>query len=84
MSARLDAHAHRVLFMVEAGRESPDLPCDAIFEEDEWETIHMASARKKAPKDFSRLMDIRHHSLAAEFCGFKVRECDGFIGEKRW
>ena len=72
--------AYRVLFMVNAGRESPDAPCDTIFEEDEWKTIYMASAKKKPPKEVPRLMDIV--VMVAKFGGFKGRKCDGFPGAK--
>ena len=72
--------SYRVLFMVKAGRESPDLPCDCIFEEEEWKTIYMASAKKKPPKIIPRLMEIVR--MVAKFGGFKGRKCDGFPGAK--
>jgi len=72
--------AYRVLFMVNAGRESPDVPCDSIFEEAEWKTIYMASTKKKPSKEIPRLMDIV--VMVAKFGGFKGRKCDGFPGAK--
>ena len=72
--------SYRVLFMIKAGRESPDLPCDTIFEEEEWKTIYMASAKKAPPKIIPRLMEIV--LMVAKFGGFKGRKCDGFPGAK--
>jgi hypothetical protein len=72
--------SYRVLFMVKVGRESPDVPCDAIFEEEEWKTIYMARKKEKPPKIIPRLMEIV--KLVAMYGGFKGRKCDGFPGAK--
>jgi len=72
--------SYRVLFMIKAGRESPDLPCDTIFEEEEWRTIYMASEKKAPPKIVPRLKEIV--LMVAKFGGFKGRKCDGFPGAK--
>jgi transposase len=72
--------AYRVLFMVKVGRESPDVPCDAIFEEEEWKTIYMARKKERPPKIIPRLMEIV--KMVAMYGGFKGRKCDGFPGAK--
>lgn len=72
--------AYRVLFMVNAGRESPNIPCDSIFEDEEWKTIYMASKKKRPPQEVPRLIDIV--VMVAKFGGFKGRKCDGFPGAK--
>lgn len=50
--------AYRILFMVKAGRDAPDIPCTAIFEEGEWKTAYMCATKKRPPKNPPRLLDI--------------------------
>ena len=72
--------AYRILFMVKAGRDTPDIPCDAIFEKKEWEIAYAVENKKKPPKDPPRLRDIV--VAVAKLGGFIGRKSDGFPGAK--
>jgi len=50
--------ACRILFMVKAGRDAPDIPCSALFEEDEWKTAYTYAMKKRPPRKPPRLIDI--------------------------
>ena len=50
--------AYRIFFMVKAGRDNPNIPCTAIFEEEEWKTAYTATMKKRPPKKPPRLLDI--------------------------
>jgi hypothetical protein len=74
--------AWRVLYIMMLGRECPDLPCDAFFEEDEWQAFWVivhngrpdALTKKPSLGEFVRKV--------AEFGGFLGRNCDGDPGPK--
>jgi hypothetical protein len=69
--------AWRVLYVMMLGRECPDLPCDAVFEEDEWQAFWVivqdghpeALARKPSLSEFVRKL--------AERGGYLGRRHDG-------
>ena len=64
--------AWRVLYVMKLGRECPELPCDIIFEEDEWKSfwtiVYGPEGLEKKP-------------LLGEFVN-KVAEYGGFLGRK--
>lgn len=70
--------AWRVLYIMRLGRECPNLPCDAVFEPEEWQSLwvicHGAEAIKTTPTlgEFVRKV--------AEFGGFLARKADGDPG----
>ena len=70
--------AWRVLYVMRLGRECPELPCDVVFEEDEWQAlwiiVHGEKALHKKPSlgEFVRKL--------AEFGGFLARKSDGHPG----
>ncbi len=39
--------AWRILYMTRLGREVPELPCTAVFTEDEWQSLHKVSYPRK-------------------------------------
>jgi len=72
--------AWRVLYVMMLGRECPDLPCDVVFEEDEWQAFWVivhdghpdALAEKPSLGEFV--------NKVAEFGGFLGRKGDGHPG----
>ena len=72
--------ACRILWITKAGRATPDIPCDTIFEEDEWKTAYSCSTGKPPPKKAPRLLDII--IMIAKRGGFIGRKSDGFPGTK--
>jgi len=75
--------AWRILYLVHLGRECPDLPCSAVFEEAEWKSA-VAVARKKYGKTKTLRIEaqIREPSLGemiglvARFGGYLARKSD--------
>ena len=66
--------AWRILYVMKLGRECPTLPCDAVFEEDEWKAFWVI------------VHDGREDALAnkpslGEFVN-KIAEYGGFLGRK--
>jgi hypothetical protein len=69
--------AWRVLYVMKLGRECPELPCDAVFEEDEWQAFWVivhdghpeALAKKPSLEEFVRKV--------AEYGGYLGRKHDG-------
>ena len=70
--------AWRVLYVMKLGRECPELPCDVVFEEDEWQSLwvicHGEEALKKTPSLGQFVIKV------AEFGGFLSRKADGLPG----
>jgi hypothetical protein len=71
--------AWRVLFLTMLGRESPNMPCTAIFEAHEWQALYCFIRRKKIPpaeppslKEATRWV--------AQLGGFLGRKADGDPG----
>jgi hypothetical protein len=70
--------AWRVLYVMRLGRECPDVPCNLIFEEDEWKALWFVEYGPKAMtapptlKEFIRIL--------AKIGGFKGRKGDGEPG----
>jgi hypothetical protein len=72
--------AWRVLYVTMLGREAPDLPCSALFSEEEWKSAWSICADKPLPKRPPRLKTFL--PLIAELGGYNGREHDGPPGPK--
>lgn len=70
--------AWRILYMMKLGRECPDLPCDVVFEEDEWQSLYFMCYGEKALKKVPPLGEFV--TKVAEFGGFLARNSDGLPG----
>jgi len=72
--------AYRILMMSKLGRETPNLPCNVVFDDIEWQTVYRYHFRKSPPKDPPPLFDIVR--ILAMLGGFLGRKSDGFPGSK--
>ena len=70
--------AWRVLFLTMLGRECPEMPCDVVFDHDEWRAVYLVSERK-LPPDTPPSLD-RMVRMVAALGGFLNRKGDGFPG----
>ncbi len=70
--------AWRVLYVMKLGRDCPDLPCDVIFEEDEWQAFWVICYGEEAISEKPLLGEFV--SKIAEFGGFMNRKNDGYPG----
>ena len=72
--------AWRVLYVMRLGRVCPELPCDGVFDQDEWQAfwviVHGQQALSKKPSLGEFLIKV------AEFGGFLARPGDGPPGPK--
>ena len=72
--------AWRVLYVMTLGRQCPDLPCDAVFDEDEWQAVYTVVKEEPAPKTPPSLGTIV--VLIAMLGGYMNRKGDGEPGPK--
>jgi hypothetical protein len=72
--------AYRVLYLVKAGRDTPDVSCDAFLDKEEWEVAYQIEYKQKPPKTPPRLIDMI--VAVAKLGGFIGRKGDGFPGAK--
>ncbi len=71
--------AWRILFMVKIGREHPDLPCTALFDDDEWQALYCyVNKISDIPEHIPSLQEIVR--LVAKLGGFLGRKNDGEPG----
>jgi hypothetical protein len=70
--------AWRVLFLTMLGRECPEMPCDVVFDEAEWQAVYIVTERKPPP-DTPPTLD-RMVRMVAGLGGFLNRKSDGFPG----
>ncbi len=70
--------AWRVLYMMKLGRECPDLPCDVVFEEDEWQACWTICHGTEAIKTKPTLGELI--TAVAQLGGFLARNADGSPG----
>lgn len=70
--------AWRVLYVMRLGRECPDLPCDVVFEEDEWRALWMVSCNGESPEKTPSLQEVV--IKVAQWGGFLARKGDGQPG----
>jgi hypothetical protein len=70
--------AWRVLYLTMLGRECPELPCDVVFAEEEWQAVYIVAKRKPPPEQPPSLDQMVR--MVAGFGGFLNRKGDGFPG----
>jgi hypothetical protein len=70
--------AWRVLYLTMLGRECPELPCDVVFAEEEWQAAYIVAKRKPPPSEPPTLDQMVR--MVAGFGGFLNRNGDGFPG----
>lgn len=64
--------AWRIMYVMKLGRECPTLPCDVVFEEDEWQSIWVVEYGEEA---------LSKKPTLGEFIS-KVAELGGHLGRK--
>lgn len=72
--------AWRILHVVTLGRECPNLPCDVVFDTEEWQAAWIVEKRQKPPEKPPKLGEML--VLIATFGGFLARKGDGYPGPK--
>ena len=70
--------AWRVLYVMKLGRECPELPCDVVFEEDEWQAFWVVCYGEEALNNKPSLGEFV--IKVAEVGGFLARKADGVPG----
>ena len=70
--------AWRVLFFTMVGRECPELPCDLIFEDEEWKAVYIVSRKQQPPETPPTLNEMIR--MVAGLGGFLNRKGDGVPG----
>lgn len=68
----------RVLHLTMLGRECPELPCNLVFEEEEWQAVYIVT-KKEPPPDTPPSIDAMIRMVAG-YGGFLNRKRDGFPG----
>ena len=71
--------AWRVLYLTHLGRQTPDVPCDLFFEEDEWRALYAYHHRDTSPPDAQPTMRTAMR-MVAQIGGFLGRKGDGDPG----
>jgi len=72
--------AWRVLYMTMLGRECPELPCNVVFADEEWQAVYIVAKRQPPPEKPPSLDTMVR--MIAGFGGFLNRKGDGFPGPK--
>ena len=72
--------AWRILHLVTWGRECPALPCEVVFDPEEWQAAWIVASRRPPPDTPPKLSDMVR--LIASFGGFLGRQHDGHPGPK--
>jgi len=72
--------AWRVLYLTMLGRECPEMPCDTVFADEEWQAVYLVTQRKPPP-DTPPSLDTMVR-MVASLGGFLNRKSDGFPGPK--
>lgn len=72
--------AWRILQLVTWGRDCPDLPCEVMFDPEEWQAAWIVAQRRPPPLPPPTLGEMVR--LIAGFGGFLGRKCDGPPGPK--
>ena len=75
--------AWRVLYLTMLGRECPEMPCNTVFADEEWQAVYLVTQRKPPPDEPPSLDTMVR--MIATLGGFLNRKHDGFPGPKtRW
>jgi len=72
--------AWRVMFLMMLGRTCPNLPCSAVFEEDEWKAAYQIAYKKPPPEKPPSLGEMV--VIIAKFGGYLGRASDSPPGPK--
>lgn len=72
--------AWRILHLVTWGRDCPNLPCEVVFDPEEWQAAWVVTYRTQPPETPPPLGQMVR--LIAGFGGFLGRKCDGHPGPK--
>lgn len=72
--------AWRIQFLLTLGRDTPDMPCDSVFEPDEWKAAWIVAKRTAPPTTPPKLQDMIR--MVAMLGGFLGRAGDGQPGSK--
>jgi len=72
--------AWRVLYLTMLGRDCPEMPCDAVFADEEWQAVYLVTQRKPPPAAPPSLDTMVR--MVATLGGFLNRKSDGFPGPK--
>jgi hypothetical protein len=70
--------AWRVLYLTMLGRECPEMSCDVVFAEEEWQAVYLVTERKPPPDEPPSLDTMVR--MVAGLGGFLNRKRDGFPG----
>jgi hypothetical protein len=70
--------AWRVLFLTMLGRACPEMPCDVVFDQAEWQAVYIVTQRQPPP-DTPPTLD-QMVRMVAGLGGFLGRKSDGFPG----
>ena len=70
--------AWRVLYLTMLGRDCPEMPCDAVFADQEWKAVYLVTQRKPPPAEPPSLDTMVR--MIATLGGFLNRKHDGLPG----
>ena len=70
--------AWRVLLLTMLGRACPEMPCDVVFDQAEWQAVYLVTQRKPPPETPPSLDQMVR--MVAGLGGFLNRKRDGFPG----
>jgi hypothetical protein len=70
--------AWRVLYLTMLGRACPQLPCNVVFADEEWQAVYIVAKHKPPPQTPPSLDQMVR--MVAGFGGFLNRKGDGFPG----
>ncbi len=72
--------AWRVLYLMRLGRQCPDMPCDAVFDEAEWRAVYLVTQQRQPPTQPPPLAEMV--AMVASLGGHLGRKGDGPPGAK--
>lgn len=70
--------AWRVLYLTMLGRDCPELPCNVVFADEEWQAVYIVAKRQPPPPTTPSLDEMVR--MIASFGGFLNRKRDGYPG----
>jgi len=70
--------AWRVLYLTMLGRECPELPCNLVFEDDEWQAVYIVTKKENPPETPPSIDEMIR--MVAGYGGFLNRKGDGYPG----
>lgn len=70
--------AWRVLYLTMLGRECPEIPCNLVFEEEEWQAVYIVTKKEQPPETPPSIDEMIR--MVASYGGFLNRKGDGYPG----